>query len=223
VKLHLKELISTLAIPLFLYSSIAWAGAYDDLITAANRDDTAAVIALLQRGMDVNTVDAQGNTLLMIAARERNKPLLEYLLTNKANILKINRFGDSAVLLAALGGNLEAVKLLVQFKAEINPQGWTPLMYAAFNGHLAVANYLTEAGAKVDAQTGSGLTALMVAAKYGHFEIVSLLLKSHADAQKKDQFGLTAMDHAIKGGNTRIAESLESYLGEDGHRSAVAQ
>jgi ankyrin repeat protein len=217
VKLHLEIRALAAAAALFCYSSLVLAGAYDDLIAAANRDDTVAVTNLLQRGMDINSVDAQGNTLLMIAARERNKPLLEYLLTNKANVLKVNRFGDSAVMLSALGGDLEAVKLLVQFKAEINPQGWTPLMYSAFNGHAAVASYLTEVGAKVDAQSGSGLTALMVAAKNGHLDVVSLLLKSHPDARKKDQFGLTAMDHATKGGNTRIAESLGTYLGEEGH------
>jgi ankyrin repeat protein len=217
VKSHPKIRTLAAAAALFCYAALALAGAYDDLIAAANRDDTAAVTALLQRGMDVNTVDTQGNTLLMIAAREHNQPLLEYLLTNKANVLKVNRFGDSAVMLAALGGDLESVKLLVQFKADINPQGWTPLMYAAFNGHVAVASYLTEVGAKVDAQSASGLTTLMVAAKNGHFDVVGVLLKNNADARKKDQFGLTAMDHAKKGGNTRIAESLGSYLGEEGH------
>jgi ankyrin repeat protein len=208
----ISRLLAVLATALLLHSASVRAGAYDDLIAAANRDDTAAVTALIERGMDVNTVDSQGNTLLMIAARERNKALIDYLLKHKAGVRKVNRFGDSALMLSSLGGDLESVRLLVLANADINPQGWTPLMYAAYNGHAEVAAHLVEKGASIDAQSASGMTALMVAAKNGHFAVADLLINNRADASKKDQSGLTAIDHAAKGRNTRIAEMIERTL-----------
>ncbi|HQX85446.1 MAG TPA: hypothetical protein PKV23_08155, partial [Aestuariivirga sp.] len=52
---------------LSVFCSIAQGGAYEDILNAASNDDTASVVSLLQRGMDVNTADRAGNTLLMIA------------------------------------------------------------------------------------------------------------------------------------------------------------
>ena len=65
---------------LVLVAGLAQAGAYDDILGAANRGDSTAVIDLLKRGMDVNTADQSGSTLLMIAARNGSQALLEALL-----------------------------------------------------------------------------------------------------------------------------------------------
>jgi ankyrin repeat protein len=193
-----------------LSSNNVLAGAYDALIGAANLGDTNTVSALVQRGMDVNSVDAEGNSLLMIAARNSNRPLLEYLLANSANTLMRNKYGESALMLSAFVGDLESVKLLVQSKADLNPaKGWTPLLYSAFNGHLDVARYLVEMGADINAQSESGLTALILAAKNGSFAIAEFLIDRHADPNARDGSGATATDHAIKSGNTRIAELLD--------------
>ena len=39
---------------LSVFCSIAQGGAYEDILNAASNDDTASVVSLLQRGMDVN-------------------------------------------------------------------------------------------------------------------------------------------------------------------------
>jgi len=67
---------------------VAIAGAYEDMLKAVNQRDSVKVSHLLQRGMDVNTTDPMGNTLLMLAARNGDFHILEVLLTNSANILK---------------------------------------------------------------------------------------------------------------------------------------
>ena len=43
--------------------------AYDDLIKAANLGDARTVAAFVDRGLDVNSVDPRGETLLIIASR----------------------------------------------------------------------------------------------------------------------------------------------------------
>ncbi|MFA7270851.1 MAG: ankyrin repeat domain-containing protein [Sterolibacterium sp.] len=68
-------------------------------------------------------------------------------------------------MLAALNGNLQSVSALVAAGAEIDPKGWTPLIYAVFEGHVEIVNYLLTLDIDIDAQSDSGMTALMVAAR----------------------------------------------------------
>ncbi|RVE40247.1 hypothetical protein evm_015103, partial [Chilo suppressalis] len=54
--------------------------------------------------------------------------------------------------------------------------GWTPLHYAAFEGHIEVCEALLEAGAKVDESDNDGKGALMLAAQEGHTGLAQILL-----------------------------------------------
>lgn len=57
--------------------------------------------------------------------------------------------------------------------------GWTPLHYAAFEGHTEVCRVLLEAGAKVDQTDNDGKAPLMLAAQEGHVSLVKELLTDH--------------------------------------------
>jgi ankyrin repeat protein len=120
--------------------SIAHAGAYEDILSAAGNDDTATVTSLLQRGMDVNTADRSGNTLLMIASRNGNLALMKSLIAARANVNRRNQHGDTALLLAALKPAPEAARLLVENGADLNPSGWTPLHYSILSGSTGAGN-----------------------------------------------------------------------------------
>ena len=124
---------------LFMSAGISHGGAYEDILIAAGNGDTATVVNLVQRGMDVNTTDQSGMTLLMIATRNGNIALVKSLLANRANVNRRNQHGDSALLLAALKPDLEAVKLLLEHGADVNPPGWAPLQYAMFSGSKEIA------------------------------------------------------------------------------------
>lgn len=191
----------------------ALAGVYDDLLQAMERNDVAQVMQLLQRGMDVNTSDRAGNTLLMLAARNGETEILDYLLQNRASLLKRNRYGDTALMLAALNGHQAAVERLVAAGAEIDPSSsgssWTPLTYAAFNGHVAVMRFLLDHGAAVDARAANGATALMIASRNGHPEAVRLLLARHADVSLLDRQQQTALEIARAAQNLEIADLLQ--------------
>ncbi|MBX9848132.1 MAG: ankyrin repeat domain-containing protein, partial [Rhodocyclaceae bacterium] len=127
-------------------SATVLAGAYDDLIAAVYRDDTDTVINLVNRGMDVNSVDPAGNTLLHVAARNGNVRLLEILLKGKANPNARNRVGDSPLMLAAYNGKLPAMDFLLTAGAELNHTGWTPLHYAVFAEQAEMVSYLLRKG-----------------------------------------------------------------------------
>jgi ankyrin repeat protein len=198
-----------LGITLASASASLFAGVYDDLIAAANRDDTETVMSLINRGMDVNSVDPAGNTLLHIATRNGNDKLIAALLKQKANPNARNRVGDSPLMLAAYNGKMGAVDALLAGGAQLNHDGWTPLHYAVFAEQPEMVARLLSKGAQVDARAPNKQTALMLAAKNGNLQIAKLLLNAKADASLKDQFGESAITLAQKDNNTDFARLIE--------------
>jgi ankyrin repeat protein len=123
--------------------------------------------------------------------------------------------GATPLLRAAKGGDVEAVKLLLKYKANINlptEDGTTPLMVAAGAGHGAnptrgrfktdaeaaqCAALLIDAGADVNAtDPRQRRTALHAAAAHGWSQTVKLLADRGADLELADSRGLRAIDHA---------------------------
>ncbi|KAG8429871.1 hypothetical protein GDO86_014025 [Hymenochirus boettgeri] len=67
--------------------------------------------------------------------------------------------GMAALHEAVLSGNLECVKLLVKYGADIDQRdenGWTPLHMACSDGHPHIARYLLSLGAQADAVNCDG-------------------------------------------------------------------
>lgn len=72
--------------------------------------------------------------------------------------------------------------------------GWTPLHYAAFEGHQVVCRTLLESGAKIDQTDNDGKPPLMLAAEEGHSDLVSEFLKNYgAPPDQKAHDGRTAL------------------------------
>ena len=200
-----------IALGIFL-SFPAAAGVYDDIIAAANMDDTPQVIDLLKRGMDVNTADRSGNSLLMIAARNANHELLDFLVGNRANLSRKNRYGDSALMLAAFRGHDRIVLKLLAAGARLGDKGWNALHYSAFNGQAEVVRMLAASAADLDAPAPNGQTALMLAAKGGKLDAVRMLVDADADLDVEDYDGQTALMLAQQAGHVDVVE----YLRDEG-------
>src|SRR6478735_6402708 len=143
---------------------------------AALEGDLVTVQSLIERGNSPDTSDAEGSTLLMLAARGGHAPVVAYLISRKASVNGRNKFGDTALMAAALGGHVEAAKVLIANGAEINGSGWTPLHYAAFQGRPAMVRFLLEAGANKNAIAPNEYTPLMLAVRNGHEEAAKVLL-----------------------------------------------
>ena len=199
-----------------LLPALASAGAYEDMEEALIHGDTAVVIKLLDRGMDVNTVDRTGDTLLILAVRRNMPELVDYLIKRRARLNNRNRNGETALSIAAFTGKLAYVQRLVEAGAEVNFYGWPPLIYAAFNGHTAIVEYLLKRGAEIDAKTENGSSALYFAARNGHLEMISLLLANKADPTIANENDDTAVDAAMKANNSEILDLLRSAGGRSG-------
>ncbi len=77
-----------------------------------------------------------------------------------------------------------------------NEQRKTPLHLAAANGHVSVARYLIEHGARVNAQDNTGCTPLHYAVSRKHRPLVEFLLGCRADSYLTNLAGQTALEYA---------------------------
>ncbi len=195
---------------LLFFVGTVQAGAYEEILGAVEKNESEVVFSLLKRGMDVNTTDPAGNTLLMIATRNGNLDLVRFLLSNKAGVNRRNRFGDTASLLAAVKGNLPALQLLHASGGQLAPGGWSALHYAVFGEDPEVLAWVIAQQPKLDARAPNGQTALMLAAKAGKLAFVKLLIDADADMDLADFEGGTAIGMASKAGHSEIVDYLRS-------------
>jgi uncharacterized protein len=190
------------------------AGPSDDFFRAARSDNASGMADLLNRGFDPNTRDEKGQTGLLIAMREPSPKVIQVLLDSpKTNVELRNDKDESPLMLAALKGQQDLVTRLIARDADINKPGWTPLHYAATNGHVAIMKQLLENYAFIDAQSPNGTTPLMMAAMYGSSAAVQLLLDEGADTAMKNQLGMTALDFAQKANRPDAVRLLSSAPG----------
>ena len=201
-----------LAAGALLCAGSAWAAAYDDFAQAVKNKNPGAVTALLKRGMDLNTVDANGQAMLHICASAGDLEVVQALVGAGADVDKRNAYKETAIMLAALQGRLKVVEYLLSKDAQINHPGWTPLLYAATNGHDDVIKILLENYAYIDSSSPNGTTPLMMAVRGGHVSTVLLLLEEGADPVVKNENGDTALSWAVKGRQTDMAEAIRAKI-----------
>lgn len=120
--------------------------------------------------------------------------------------------GESALIFAAMHGDLESVRAELAAGADVNARvadGWTALVLASVNGHTDVVEALLAAGADVDATEGRmGQSALIWAAKAGHAETAEVLLNGGAEVDLRDKYGGTALSRAAANGQAATVETL---------------
>lgn len=194
----------------FLLAGPVSAGSYDDALSSARMGDTRQLTGLLARGIDPDTVDANGNTLLIIASREGNTETVEALLKFRSRVGYRNLAGDSALMLAVLGGHDAVVDVLLAADAPLNHDGWTPLHYAAFEGHMGLFDKLLAAGADINALAPNKSDVLMLAARNGHIDLVRHLVDLGVPLDRRNEAGVSAVEWAHSNGNTDIAEIIEA-------------
>ncbi len=204
---------SIVLIGLFVYSSFAFSGSYDDFFKAIRIDDGPAIQRLLVRGFDPNTLDEHGRPALLLALQVPSPKVAEVLVRSpQIRVEQRNDKDESPLMLAALRGQKALVELLIERDADVNKTGWTPLHYAASGGHAAIAQILLDHSAYIDAESPNGTTPLMMAAMYGSPDVVKLLLAQGADRDLKNQLGMTALDFAKQGSRKDAIELLQSAV-----------
>ena len=123
------------------------------------------------------------------------------------------------LIIAALNGHLNSVKILLRCNADIEArgtlkiadqvaEGCTPLWAAAAFGRLDVLKLLIERNADVESRTSTGSTPLRVAAYEGHIDIVRCLVERGADVNARNDYESTPLMAACYYGHVSVVTYL---------------
>lgn len=118
----------------------AHAGADEDLLSAVENNKTHRIKNLLEEGANPDARDLHGETVLMLAARNKNPEIGGLLLEAGAHPDLQNKYGETAAMLAGYYGQLDLLKQLYAKGAKIDHDGWNPLIYAASKGYRKLSD-----------------------------------------------------------------------------------
>lgn len=190
-----------------------------DIINQVNKNNRAAVKSALDKGVDVNTKDKNGRSLLLIATIGKQTEMVKMLISYKADVNLQDDQLDSPFLYAGASGQTELVRLFLDHGARFevfNRYNGTALIPACERGHVETVKVLAETkGFPINHVNRLGWTALMEAVILGngtqkYQEIVHTLKDSGADLSIPDHSGKTPLQHAESLGFKEIARILKS-------------
>ena len=151
------------------------------LLNSAKNNDLTGVRALLDQGVEVNTLDEDKRTALMYASYEGYSDVIECLLSHGADPTLFDINGRTALMFAASGPFPGAVLMLLEKGAAVNVQDkdehYTALMYAAAEGQFENVKLLIEHGADPMIKDVDGDNALAFARNNNHMETAEFLEK----------------------------------------------
>lgn len=205
----MKHFRSYLYLILLFVSFGSFASDKADFFRAVEIDAANVVGSLLASGFDPNQRDDKGQTGLYLALRGESMAVVKALLASpRIDVDLANEQGETPLMMAALRGNLEMAKTLIERGAKIDKAGWTPLHYAASGPSPAMVAFLLDRGAAIEALSPNNTTPLMMAARYGAIDSADLLRQRGADLARRNQRELNAADFAKGAGRDDLAARL---------------
>ncbi len=196
------------------------------LMSAAFSGDAEMLQVLLDAGADVNARDDEDSTALIECVMEY-APCVELLLKAGADVNARDCENNTALMFAAIDGNPEIVKMLLEAGAHVNVHGddsnETPYALARFEaynmdneGAAECLPLLLKAGALehvlLDIEDDETLAAVnyefLQAVQHQDIERMKAALLNGADINATDRFGKTALDQAARYHNAEQCREL---------------
>lgn len=190
-----------------------------NIISAVTNNDIAGAKTALENGADVNTVDSQKRSLLLIATNKAYQEMAALLVSHGADVNQQADNLDSPFLYAGASGQTELLELFLKNGARFdvfNRYNGTALIPACERGHVETVNLLANTpNFPIDHINNIGWTGLLEAIVLGdgslkYQQIVQILKDAGADMTIPDKNGVTPLQHAQKRGYTAIANIIQS-------------
>ena len=137
-------------------NSLGWTPLCSSVTKIQDKTNSAHVHLLLQLGANVNHIDINGRTPLMLAASMGRLSSIKILMQNYASHDLIDTFG------------------------------WSALMFSVYYNHVDVVNFMLENGVDPNLTSPQGLTALKIAQEHKRLNMVDILLEFGAMVTKED-------------------------------------
>ena len=140
--------------------------------------------------------------------------MAEVLLDGGADPNHCHKQGDFPILLAAGGGFIDMIKLLLKFGGKedfVNQYGYSALHSSARGGHSEAVTLLLQHGLPHDSQTHCKRTPLSLAAKNAHIEVIKILLPLGCNVNNADRDGNTPIHYFANCGKV-LVEGLQLLL-----------
>jgi ankyrin repeat protein len=155
---------------------------------------------LLKAGANPNQRLANGDSLLLAAARRKNQAEVEFLLKAGAATGAVDQRGSTALAFVAHSGNLRIAEALL--KAGVDPNrannsGELPIQNAIQNGHLDMVKLLLDHGARTDSSDIHQRTLAHFVPVPRSEEIFRLLIAHGVLLDKPDSLGNTPLHNAV--------------------------
>jgi uncharacterized protein len=191
-----------------VYSNVMSSTNVEEFFMAAKEGKQEVVERLLRATPGLIHEKENGLSPILVAAYS-NQPKVADFLADKAVVLNIFEA-------AAIGKTNHIIRLLAHDPQLVNAypdDGYQPLGLACFFGHLETAQYLINAGARVNtpSQNKMKVTPLHSATAGGHIKLVKFLLEHGADPNARQVGSFTPLHAAAENGNVEAIRALLFY------------
>ncbi len=171
--------------------------------TAAEGGTEEIFKILVIHGGDVNYVDWDNQTPLLMAVWNENYPIVKLLLRSDIDINHSNDYGSTALHLACRRSNSKIVKLLLQYGAAVNVasiEDGTPLSIVVRYDNIEIADLLLQHSAMLTTIDSRDCTELHLAAKLNRGAMIELIIGKynfHADTYGPSTNNCTPLHYAV--------------------------
>ena len=191
-------------------------GKNTSLMTACINKNESAINVLLNAGSDPNIADdTDGNTCLYTAVQQECCiEVLQAIIDHGANVNAKNKKNETALTLACLNKNEDAINVLLNASADPDIADDTygdTCLYTAVQQEccIEVLQAIIDHGANVNATDKRNGTALMTACQSGEVDKVNVLLNAGADHNIVNNLGETCLHYAAYGESSK---NLLAYI-----------
>ncbi|WP_296706716.1 ankyrin repeat domain-containing protein [Treponema sp. UBA7570] len=180
-----------------------------------------AVSALIQKGANVNAVNANGESALFAAVKADSSSTINILVENgiitdtRSNLTR-DHLGNTPLHYAVKWNSLQAAQSVISLGFDVNSQnlsGKTALSDCCRSDKRQMAVLLIQNGANVNSTDVTGRSVLVDAIQSGNEEMVNLLLEKGANPLIQEMNGRNSFHEAALGGNIKIIELIRSAGG----------